>query len=414
MPYGDDMVDVVVDADCTVVAPGTIDGIDARGAIGQALCTPVGQPPLSKFLAGANDLLVVVNDATRATPTAAVLEAVWPAISGVEEVTFMVATGAHGPPDRSGLEGIFGDLLPEVRGRLAVHDADDDAGHVRLGETTRGTPVLIDRRAVEASRILLIGSVQPHYFAGLSGGRKGLAIGLAGRATIEANHSLALQEGVASLALDGNPVHEDMVEIVGFMDGRRITTVQVVLDAERRVIEASAGDLHGAFGRAAETARRLFGVPVEGRFDVIVTCVPPPKDLNMYQSQHALEHAAAALADGGIVIWVSACRRGVGDDRFLRLLHDANGVADVEASLAGGYRLSDHKAHLICRTLERADIWTVMGVDDEAVYGARMMPFADIQEAVGAALAVMRERGREPRVLVMPDGTSTVPTVGGE
>ncbi len=402
--YGGETITISVVAECEVIHPN------------DASSLPLTEPPddgpsMEEFVEGAQNVLIIVNDATRATPTAEVLDSVVPFLDGGPELTFLVATGTHRSPTEEQLRTIFGRHLDRFRDMIEVHDARDESKLVSVGTTTRGTPVTFNKLAVDAERIITINSVEPHYFAGFSGGRKSFLPGIAGFKTIEANHSLAVTDGSKPAALVRNPIHEDMAEAVSFLRTERIFTMQLVLDSEKRVLPAHGGDIVGAFEAAARDAMALQCVPVTRKADIVVTCVPPPKDLEMYQSQHALENGKLVLNEGGIIIWVSACRNGVGNDAFLRFLHGIESLDDVEASISGGYHLGDHKALRIMQTLQWAEIWTVMGVDDELITKAHLRPFTDIQAAVDEAMATMRSRGKEPSVIIMPNGTWTVPVL---
>jgi len=406
--HGGETVHVSVDAECEVLLPKEVPARDGN-PIGGSLEDPIGAS-FEEFISGARDVLVIVNDGTRTTPTAEILDALIPLLDE-SEITFLIATGTHRGPTEDELIGIFGRHIDRFRDRIEVHDALDEGQLVRVGSTSRGTEVLLNRLAVDAERIITINSVEPHYFAGFSGGRKSILPGIAGYRTVEMNHSNAVKAGSAPAALVRNPVHEDMVEAVELLGTEKIYTLQLVLDSEKKVLSAHSGDINDAFEAAARDAMELQCVPASRKADIVVTCVPPPKDIDMYQSQHALENGKLALKEDGIIIWVSKCRNGVGNDAFLRFLHGIEDLDDVETSLAGGYHLGDHKALRIMQTLQWAEIWTVMGVEDDLISRAHMRPFGDIQSAIDEAIASMRSRGREPNVIVMPNGTWTVPVM---
>jgi len=407
--HGGEALQISVDAECQVLLPKDMPVPDGD-PLEECLGNPHGAS-LEEFISGAGDVLIIVNDGTRLTPTSDVLDVIVPLLEEGPEITFLMATGTHRGPTEDELIGIFGRHLDRFRGRIEVHDALDDGRLERIGSTSRGTEVLLNRLAVDAERIITINSIEPHYFAGFSGGRKSILPGISGQRTIEMNHSNAVKAGSKPAALVRNPVHEDMVEAVNLLGTEKIFTVQVVLDGEKGIHSAYCGGIHVTFEAAARDAMELQCVPVDRKADVVLTCVPPPKDIDMYQSQHALENGKLALKEDGIIIWVSKCRNGVGNDAFLRFLHGIQDLDDVETSLAGGYHLGDHKALRIMQTLQWAEIWTVMGVEDDLISRAHMRPFGDVQTAMDAAIASMRSRGREPSVIVMPNGTWTVPVM---
>ncbi|MEJ2067607.1 MAG: lactate racemase domain-containing protein, partial [Deltaproteobacteria bacterium] len=144
-------------------------------------------------------------------------------------------------------------------------------------------------------KIVAISSVEPHYYAGYTGGRKSFFPGAASYQTMEHNHRLALEEGVAPMALTGNPVHEDMVEAMGTLEGKEIYSLQVVLDRFHRICAAFAGSLEGSFAAAVQKAREVFAVEISARADIVVTIAPAPMDIDLYQAHKAIEHGKPAL-----------------------------------------------------------------------------------------------------------------------
>jgi nickel-dependent lactate racemase len=210
VPYGQETVDVEIERERVlgVVHPNAVDGGDPRSTIMNALDAPLASPSFGDFLEGGGDVLFIVNDGTRPTPTAQVLEILEPLIAGVD-ASFLVATGVHRAPTRDEYRFIFGDLYDKYAGRIHAHDARRTADMVHLGESSSGTPMEVNRRGVEASRIVVIGSVEPHYFGGYTGGRKSFLPGIASYRTIEHNHRHAVRPEPRALLLEGNPVHED-------------------------------------------------------------------------------------------------------------------------------------------------------------------------------------------------------------
>ncbi|MHB1344005.1 MAG: lactate racemase domain-containing protein, partial [Thermoleophilia bacterium] len=190
-----------------------------------------GRQSFEEFLAAAQGtILVLVNDATRPTPSGRVIEIIADRFEG-RHVEFMVATGAHKVPGETELEQIFGRAMRErFLERISSHDARNKDDLVHLGETSRGTPVWVNKHLASATDVLLINSVEPHYFAGYTGGRKSIFPGVAGFETIQGNHKLALDPAADNLALEGNPVHEDMMEMMGMLSEKHMYSIQMVLD----------------------------------------------------------------------------------------------------------------------------------------------------------------------------------------
>jgi nickel-dependent lactate racemase len=373
----------------------------------KALVQPEGGNTFKKFLKDAKDILIIVNDATRPTPTARVLDVLTRYFTDTK-LRFIVATGIHRAPTEDELEYIFGPHLKIFRQKIHIHDSKNNDELVYIGASKSGTPMYLNRLALDAHKIVIIGSVEPHYFAGYTGGRKALLPGIAGYETIEQNHKHALRSEAKSLALNGNPVHEDMVDACEVVKNKEIFSIQVVLDSGGSVYAASGGTLDGSFKKAVKKAGEVFCVRTSFKTDIVVTAAPYPMDIDLYQSQKALENGKLALKDGGILILVSKCRTGVGDDVFVRLMRDASNPAEALANIGGEYKLGYHKAAKIAEIAMRAEIWAVTGLDPDILKSIFIRPVDDLQTALDKALKI---KGPGSKILFIPHGSVTVPFV---
>ena len=264
------------------------------------------------------------------------------------ELSLVVATGTHRVALPQELEHIFGEeFLAGHAGRVSSHDAKDKARLVHLGRTSRGTEIQVNRLLAEARSVILINSVEPHYFAGYTGGRKSLFPGLAGYETVWANHALSMKPGSESLMLEGNPVHEDLEEALAIgIAGKQVFSIQLVLDKDHRVGFAAAGSLETTFRRAVEVADRQFVLDIERRYEVVVAVAPHPMDCNFYQTNKAIQSGALAVKDGGVLIVVSECPFGLGENQTLYdMLAAAESPADaLERADQEEYRLGVQQA----------------------------------------------------------------------
>lgn len=191
--------------------------VDESTALEGALASPVGSPTLRDFLAGADDAVVIVNDAKRATPMARILEFIRRDLDTVANITFIIATGTHRESTPDEIAKILGGAADRDGARVVVHDCRDADSLRRIGTTPRGTEVFFNRIVTDASRIVVVGSVEPHCFAGFTGGRKAFLPGVAGYETVSRNHSHTLRPGSYLMALEGNPVHEDMMDALALL-----------------------------------------------------------------------------------------------------------------------------------------------------------------------------------------------------
>jgi nickel-dependent lactate racemase len=373
----------------------------------QALAHPIAGGTLGRFLDDGDEVLLVVNDATRPTPTARILDH----LAGVIEDKsphFLVATGSHRPPAPAEFTEIFGPWFEQYKNNIFFHDAQADTDMIPLGTTSRGTPLALNRRVVEANKIVAISSVEPHYFAGYTGGRKSFFPGAAAYATMEHNHRLALEEGVAPLALAGNPVHEDLAEAMDALEEKEIYSLQVVLDRSHRICAAFAGSLEETFTAAVQKAHEVFAVEISSQADIVVTVAPAPMDIDLFQAHKAIEHGKLALKEGGILILVSQCPMGVGNEGFYRLLCRATDPEEVFALIEGSYNLGDHKAAKIADLAVKARIWGVTDLDPSILEKAFIRPYSDLQGALNAAIA---EQGPHAQVLFLMNGSMLVPII---
>jgi nickel-dependent lactate racemase len=371
----------------------------------------------AEFLDGGKRVLIIINDATRPTPTEAMLKSLAPAFrkAGIpnESLTLLVATGAHRAPTDEEYRQILGSLYEELRGRTVHHDARKDEDMADLGYTRRGTPILLNKKLFEADRIIATGSVEPHYFAGFTGGRKAFLPGIAAYKTIQENHRRALSEAAHSLALEGNPVHEDMIDALPLITVP-IFSVMTVLDKEQRVAAAAAGDLIGSFYAAVEKARRIFCVSVPAKADIVVSVAKFPMDIDLYQSQKAIDNGAAALKDGGFLILVSSCRDGIGDEGYAKLLSRASNPANAIDMIRAEYKLGYHKAAKMAAVSARATVMAVTELPAERLKSLFIESAPSPQAALDFALEKLKERDvANPKILVLPDGCVTVPDPKG-
>ncbi len=409
--YGRDTVEVDIEGEVDVLVPHDPEVGDEAELIRRALDEPIDSPRFEDFVSNDRSLLVIVNDGTRPTPTARILEALHPTLSAHPDVRFLIATGAHRASNEEELRFIFGDLLDEFRDRIFDHDANADRDMVHLGTSKNGTEMYINRMVPEADDVVVISSVEPHYFGGYTGGRKSFLPGVASRRTIEQNHRLALSNRSRALALEGNPVYEDMMDALTALGEMSVFSIQTVLTGDHRLYAVAAGDLHGSFYSAVEHAFRIFCVPLERRGNIVVTVSPYPMDVDLYQSQKAIENGRYALNNGGVLILVSRCPDGIGDKTFFDLLSSEPTPQEVLYRINKGYKLGWHKAAKMAQIGVWAEVWAVTELDDESLDAINIKPYHDLQTAIDDAVAHVRTRGREPRTILMPSGSLTVPVL---
>jgi len=409
IPYGEEKITIDISAPCEVLVPNEVKIRDQNEIIEQAIQNPIGKESFEDFTTKSDRLLVIVNDASRPTPTSKILEFLYSYLSSHSDVRFLVATGAHRAPTEEEYRFIFGRFYDDFKEVIFVHDARKEEDMTYLGKSKNGTDIHINTLVPEIRNVLIIGSVEPHYFAGYTGGRKSFLPGVASYKTIEMNHKLALSDDARSLALDGNPVHEDMVDAMNVLENINIFSIQTVLTGDHELYAVTAGDLLKTFDAAIEAAKTIYCVPLRQKANIVISVTPYPMDIDLYQSQKALDNGKLALEDDGILIVVSKCRMGVGDATFLDLLTKAESCQGVLDILDEEYKLGYHKAAKMAQIGIRAQMWAITDLDDNIVKKAMLKPYSDIQSAVNDAVQIINANGRQPRVVVMPSGSLTIP-----
>lgn len=392
---------------------------DLRHALEDALENPLGSPPLSEVVRGGDRVAVACPDFHRLWVRARV----WmPLLVGYlnrcgvrdRDITVIIANGTHAPPGYGGLAMILGDdLLRRVR--VVNHDARDEAALRFLGHTTYGTPLWVNRHALEADHLILTGAVVPHTFAGFGGGRKAVLPGMAGLRTILANHRRALSDspggGIHPRAvpgvLDGNPVHEDMLAAARMVGPRFI--VNFVLSEEGEFLGVFAGDMEEAHRSACAFVEKAFRVEIPSKADIVVASRGGyPMDLTFYQAFQSNANARAALREDGrgVLIMVGECSEGLGPYEFQRWFR-MGGLEEMEQELRRAFTVPGfvvYRAALLARQARKVIL--VSGLDPEVVKKIGIVPHASVQEALEEALATVPGG----RILLMPHASQTIPS----
>ena len=389
---------------------------DIRAAVSAALEAPVSCKPFSQYMQGAERVLIVVSDATRDCPNSEILPVLLDALNACsvsnDRVRILVAYGAHRRMDESQTRAILGDeIVTEVQ--VIHHDAREDSDLAYLGDTSRGTPVALNRLALEADEVILIGMITPHYFAGFTGGRKSLCPGIAGFDTIVANHRLSihpdpgvgLHPGCRSGLLDGNPVHEDMVEAASMVGGD-VFLLNLVSGADG-VVGVVAGDMCNAHLRGCETANEAVRADIEGPADVVVaSCGGYPADVDLVQAHKALRHARRALRDGGRLVLVAECTAGVGSDYIERWLGYPDAGSMLEA-IHSAYTLNSQTAYSLKTIAASASVFVkskLQGASIETIGCHPVTTWPDtLEEIVG-------DISPDETVYVIPRAANTLPS----
>jgi nickel-dependent lactate racemase len=351
---------------------------------------------------------VIVNDATRRLPTPKILRFLLKMIPA-SQMEILIATGTHRAPTDHELNIVLGDTRKIFSGRIHIHDCRDESSLVNVGVTFRGTPVILNRKLIEAESIVAINSVEPHFFAGFTGCWKSFVPGLSGFSTTVQNHSLAKDEYAKSLSLEKNPLHQDLMEAADFVKNKPIFSIQLITSREGEIVDIYSGDLKPSFDKACLKAKDIFTVDIKNKYEIIFAVGEPPLDINLYQLQKGQEHGAEAVADGGILVVVGACPEGTGSEYFIKLSEDYPTPALALSDKAmQDNRFGIHKLVKTARRLKKIKIWYITKVDDKTIRKVYYEPKESIQAALNDALETM---GRHARVAVLRDACFIVPFI---
>ncbi len=296
---------------------------DPTGAVLKALANPVACGPLSGLATGCRSACILICDITRPVPNSAILpplirELIQAGISP-GAITVLVATGLHRPNEGEELRELVGSdwVLDTVS--VVNHFARNDADHVDLGATSRNTPVRLDRRFVEADLKIATGLVEPHFMAGYSGGRKVVAPGIAHQDTITTFHNAGFLEHsrAANCILDGNPLHEEQMEIIRMLG--RVFAVNTVIDDKRNLSFVNFGEIEASHLEAVAYMRRYAEIPVHAKYRTVITCGGGyPLDKTYYQTVKGMVGAMDLVAPGGNIVIFSECSEGMGSDEYVK------------------------------------------------------------------------------------------------
>jgi nickel-dependent lactate racemase len=377
-----------------------------------AFAAPVDAKPLHELARGARRVVIVVSDSTRGVPTAKVMPMLLAelASAGVRSsaVPVVVARGVHRPATAAEIEEIVGGK--NLAGLTVInHDPYDEEQLVTLGKTSFGTSVEVNRTVYQADLRIAVGKVEPHEFAGFSGGRKSILPGIAGEKTIEFNHrpemllSLAARPG----QLDGNPIHLDMMEAADLLKIQFM--VNLVLNQAGETVGIFTGDSSTSHLAAIEFLKTFCQVSLQERPDIIVTTPGRPLNIDFYQSVKPLIALAPIMEEGGVLVLYSACRDGLGTADMLVPYEGARDIAEVISRLRADYRIQMDHALLLGKILQRGIRIIVASPNVKAAIVRKLFltPAANPQEALEMALKMVGKP--KPLVLFYPQAQRTLP-----
>ena len=377
-----------------------------------AMADPTGSQPLYKLAEGKKNVVIIASDHTRPVPSKVIIPEMLRQIrqgSPDAKITILIATGCHRGTTKDELVSKFGEKIVREE-NIYIHDCTDDKMLVNIGVLPSGGQCQINKIAYEADLLVAEGFIEPHFFAGFSGGRKSVLPGIAGRTTVLANHcsEFIAHPNARTGILEDNPIHKDMVWAA--RQAKLCYVVNVVLNAEKEPLFAVAGDLEAAHKKGTDFLAGLCAVKAVPADIVITTNGGYPLDQNVYQAVKGMTAAEATVKDGGVIIMLASSDDGTGGDHFYHQLADEPDIQktmDLFLSRGRNETAPDQwQSQILARILLKVSVVYVSNMPDDMVKKMHMIPAHSIEEAMKIAQNIV---GREDATITaIPDGIAVV------
>jgi nickel-dependent lactate racemase len=390
---------------------------DETAAILAALRDPIGSAPLRDKVKPGDKVVVVHSDITRATPNDRLLPVILKELEAAgirrEDMTLLNGLGTHRPQTDAELRKMLGDEIVDNY-RCMQHDANDDANLIPLGTTSLGHPVRVNRLLIESDVRILTGFIEPHFFAGFSGGPKAILPSLAGAETVLTNHGYMMvgHPNATWGITEGNPIWEEMREVA--LRTNPTFLVNVTLNTDKRITGVFAGDLLAAHRAGCDFVRANAMVPLAAPYDIAITTNSGyPLDQNLYQAIKGVSAASRVIRPGGSIIMCAACQDGVpAGSGYAKLMAEAGSPQRVlEMVATPGFAAPDQwNAQIQSMVLMNADVFIYSDGVTPAEVEAALYKSCPNVEALVAQL--MDHYGAGARACVIPDGPQTVAYIG--
>ncbi|WP_321368720.1 nickel-dependent lactate racemase [uncultured Desulfuromusa sp.] len=389
---------------------------DAEGLIRKALAHPIGTSSLGEILTPGEKVAVVTSDITRYSGSEVFLPILVEELNALgiadADIEIIIALGIHRKQTEEEHRKIVGSLY----GRVAVydHECEDPAELIDLGFTDSGIPVQVNRRVVEADRVIVTGTIGFHYFAGFGGGRKGLIPGVASRETCMASHFAVFNPPeiggkhpkAVTGVLDGNPVHRNLLQAARLVQPDFL--LNTVLSPQKKILGVFCGDLEQAHLAGCDMVRELFQVALDKPFDLaVISCGGEPKDINFIQAQKALDYGCQAVKEGGTIILLAACRDGFGHSTFYDWFRYQD-LDEFEAALRANYQINGQTAHA---TLTKARRYRVILISELTAEQTGKMGMEKAVDLDSALQMVSLDLANKAKVVIIPDGGMVLPVI---
>jgi len=388
---------------------------DGVALVEKALQNPIGSAPLRELAKGKDKVVIIASDHTRPVPSKVLMPRLLSEIrkgNPHARITILIATGCHRGTTMDELRAKFGDEIVEKE-NIYVHDCDDEAMLVNIGTLPSGGECYVNRLIMDADLLVAEGFIEPHFFAGFSGGRKSVLPGVCGRTTVLANHcsEFIAHPRARTGILEDNPIHADMLWAA--KTAKLAFICNVVLNGEKQIIHAVAGDPEQAHKAGTDFLSGLCKAVGKAADIVISTNGGYPLDQNVYQAVKGMTAAEAIVKKDGVIIMLAASNDGIGGDHFYHQLADEPDISKTMAAFLSRDRQEtvpdQWQTQILLRILMHAKVIYVSEMDDATIEKMHMIPAHSLDEAIAKAKALVASPN--PRITAIPDGVSVMTEV---
>jgi len=419
LAYGRTGLNVRIPEPADVLTPKFIPGLrDARAAIREALRDPIGLAPLAELVKPGDSVVIVHTDITRATPNDLILPVLLDELekAGIapKNITLLNGLGTHRAQTENELRSMLGDRIVDGY-RCQQHNCSDEVNLVSLGVTARGHPVRINREYLEADVRILTGFIEPHFFAGFSGGPKAVLPSLAGMESVFSNHGIEMiaHRSATWRVTEGNPIWEEMREVA--LQTNPTFLLNVALNVRREITGVFAGELLAAHARGCVFVKESAMCAVSQPYDIVITTNSGyPLDQNLYQSVKGMSAASQIVREVGSILIAAACEDGLPDHgQYAALLREAGSIQGVIDLISKpGFSAQDQwQVQIQAQIQSRAEVYVYSdGLTDRQIKQALFIPCRNLEDTLARLL---EKNGSAARICVIPEGPQTIPYLQG-
>ncbi len=417
LPYGNTSIqlNLPIEIDVDLIVPNKIAPKNSPLAlIEKALAYPLdGIDPFSGINAGSK-VVITVNDKTRPVPNNILLPPLLKKLHhlGVQtkNILILIASGTHVPMRADEFCQILDSKISSTY-PVVSHDCDNSENLMYLGKTSAQTPVFVNRQFFQADLRIVVGEIEPHHFAGYSGGVKSAAIGVCGRETINTNHALLFDERSSVSRYDDNPLRKDIEEI-----GRIINvdlSLNAVLNTQKEIVDVFFGRPIAVMLEGIRLVNEISQIPIEEKYNLVIASAGGyPKDINLYQSQKAMTHASLFCKEYGTIILAAECREGAGSAGYLDFMRGITTCKQIKDKfMRQGFSVGPHKAFQIARIIEKHQVYLHSSMSGDLVRSLLLYPIDLLGFELGK---LIQNFSHDSKILILPYATACIPKINQE